>query len=419
MDFYRYLRDACIEGNLERVKFVSSHEMSWYRGDSFGMTPFAFACQHGHLDIVQWLMPFVNPTSLNVDGLSPLDLACSHGCIDIVQWLYPLLDPSHRSSCLHAAVQGKRVDIVQWLIDQHHPLITNHEQDTPLHIACRVNSLECVQLLRSYGLDERNSDRQTPFLLACQFGRLPLAQYLYTQGVNIHHHNIYHENAFHLACESGNLPLAQWIHSLRIDPVTDIYGDSALAYAAKFGHTHMIPWLCQHLPVNHTSNVGHTPFLQACREGHLMTAKKLYEHGADIRLTDSLGRSPLFHAVNGDHLDLVEWLGSFGIVYEERLLRTTPDYLMDPLFLLGACHVSTTMYTTPFMKQLYRSHTWVRLRKRMKRHYDQRILLLGKNKTDFDSWMETLPWCSDISFLIGEFVGILRFPQWDRVLTIR
>jgi ankyrin repeat protein len=241
---------------------------------------------------------------------------------------------------------------------------------------------------------------------------------LYTQGVNIHHHNIYHENAFLLACGSGNLPLAQWIHSLRIDIVTDIYGDSALAYAAKFGHTHMIPWLCKHLPVNHPSNVGYTPFLQACREGYLTTAKKLYEHGADIHLTDSLGRSPLFHAVNGDHLDLVKWLGSFGIIYEERLLRTTPDYLMDSLFLLGACHAHTSLYTTPFMKQLYRSHTWFRLRKRMKRHYDQRILLLGKNKTDFDSWMNTLPWCSDVSLLIGDFVGILRYPQWDRVLTL-
>lgn len=426
MDFAKSLRDACIRGNLEQVKFISTSLLDLYkcyRGDSFGMTPFALACQNGHLDIVQWLMnfDFVDINILDVDGVSPIEHACIQGCNDVVHWLYSILSPHERANCLHAAVRGHRIDLVQWLIEQNHPPTINEEKDTPLHTACRVDSLECARLLCSYGLlDERNSDQQTPFLLACQFGRLSLAQYLYTQGANPHHRNVYHESAFVLACGAGNLPLAQWIQAIQVDiTAVDIYGESALAYAAKCGHTHMISWLCKHLPVDHPSNMGYTPFLQACREGYLATAKQLYQCGADIHMTDALGRSGLFHAVNGDFIEVVRWLGSFGILYEERLLRATPDFLLDPLFLLGACHAHTTLYTTSFMKQLQRSHTWFRLRTRMKKHYDQRILLLGKNKVEFDSWMESMPWCTDVSLLIGEFVGILRYLSWDRVLTLK
>jgi len=422
MDLTQSLHDACLRGNLDLVQHISSlpNFYNCYNVDDYGMSPFSIACKFGHLPIAQLLFTFdfIDVTHLNMDGFSALDLACHDGLLDIVQWLYPLLTPHERNNSLHAAVHGKQVTLVQWLMEQRHPLVNNYEKETPLHIACRVNSTECVQLLCGYGpVDSLNDERQTPFLLACQFGRFPIVQYLYDQGANPHLRNMYHESAFILACGSGNLPLAKWIQSIRVDiTALDIYGESALSDAAKLGHTHMISWLCEHLPVNQQSNVGYTPFIQACREGHLDTAKKLYAHGANVHLRDSIGRSPLFHAVYGEFMDLVKWLGSFGIHYEERILRSP---FIDTLFLLGACHDGTTLYTTRFMKQLHQTHRWFRLRKKMKEHYDQRILCLGKHKIDFDSWMTTLPWCTDVSLLIGDFVGILRYPQWDRILTVR
>jgi ankyrin repeat protein len=237
---------------------------------------------------------------------------------------------------------------------------------------------------------------------------------LYSQGANPHTITTCHENAVLLACKSGNLALVQWLHSLRVNlHLKDTCGQTALFYASSQGHTHLVPWLCQHLPVNDTTHHGSTPLLQACRYGHLDTARCLYHRGASISIHDDLHHSPLYYAIQQHHLPIVQWLCSFGVPCDEYLLSTTNAECLELLFLHGGLN-----YDTPFIDTFKKTFKWKQIRSRLKKHYLQRRLCLSRSILDFDDLMETLL-NQDLAHPIGDFVGILRDSPWKQILSVK
>ena len=426
MDLTKTLWVTCQRGDLDTLQFLTSlpHFYEFYRSNERLESPFWITCKYGHLLLAQHLFPLVNVTETDREEMTPLQVACQEGHLPLVQWLYPLSD---HQVCLHWAIHGKHIELVQWLMEQDHTQHAyDYELNTPLHVACSIKSLPFVKLIcPKSNLDAPNGSDFTPFLLSCLHGCLPICQYLYTQGACIHKFTSFRECAMFLACESGNLELVQWLHSIGAKHHTDIYGQLPISIATIKGHLSLIPWLCQHSKINHKNNLGQTPFLLACRHGHLAIAQLLHDlypkDGHDYlplyEYKDSLQHSPLYYAVEEGHERVVDWVGSFGISYDENLFYYLSDSMLERLFLLGACHDGDRLYTTILLQYYVQTVQWKQLRQRLRIHYYQRQLLLSQAVRSFDDLMYTLPWCSNVAILVGDYVGILRGKPWQRLLT--
>lgn len=91
----------------------------------------------------------------------------------------------------------------------------------------------------------------------------------------------------------------------------DARGHTCLLHAARWGHSE----LAEELLKEHGASVdvkeainGNAALNYAAHEGHARIARVLLEHGADHRLTDDDGWTPLMSAASRGHLDLVNLL---------------------------------------------------------------------------------------------------------------
>lgn len=92
------------------------------------------------------------------------------------------------------------------------------------------------------------------------------------------------------------------------------YGQSPLFVAANTGKQSAVDILLRWphpspIDVNLRNDAGETPFLAACRGGHLGIVKALMAHGdIDPNLTAADGRSGIWCACHNGHLSVLNWL---------------------------------------------------------------------------------------------------------------
>jgi ankyrin repeat protein len=84
---------------------------------------------------------------------------------------------------------------------------------------------------------------------------------------------------------------------------TSIYDGTALIAAAHLGHDGVVRELIRAgAPLDHVNNLGWTALIEAAILGdggprHVATVRALVEAGADARISDRQGRTPLQHAI--------------------------------------------------------------------------------------------------------------------------
>jgi len=412
---------ACTSGDLFLLEELSHKPnfLELYQNEDLYCTPFWLACRYGHLHIAKWfahhpLLELHINMNAPSQGTTPLQEACRQGHLDVVQWLYPQLTlfGNVYPNGLHEAVFGQHLPILEWLCANNANINhkSGHESDTPLHVACRIGSLPIVKRLHSLGafIDLLNHEGNTPLLLACYHGFRTIVQYLHSYGANLHLTNYYDESAVWLTCESGNLYLLKWLHEHHASlHKSDRFGRLPLSRAAYRGHTHIIHWLAPFVNINHRDFTGDTAMIEACREGHLECAKYLYSIGASIQIPDNLLHDPLHYACEWNHTRVVSWLCSLGVSYCPYRIQVSSDAVQEILFLNGAFyHDGILTFISPALKKI------------LFRHYRQRQLPLQKNIVGFDALMDSLPLCSDVGTLIGEYTGIVRGPAWSYLLDL-
>ncbi|KAF9181754.1 26S proteasome non-ATPase regulatory subunit 10 [Haplosporangium sp. Z 767] len=133
---------------------------------------------------------------------------------------------------LHWAVSGKRLDIVEYLLEQGAPVNEMDEPDitalllskkadvnaktdsgtTPLHYAASKNFLDVVRILLDNGADPKLDDKnkQTPLHRAAVRGYTPLVKLLIDNGSRLNPQDSVRNTPLHLACqdEHGETALA-------------------------------------------------------------------------------------------------------------------------------------------------------------------------------------------------------------------
>lgn len=104
------------------------------------------------------------------------------------------------------------------------------------------------------------------------------------------------------------------LHNSNLDVNILYYGQSPLFVAANTGKHIAVEILLRWphpnpIDVNLRNDAGETPFLAACRGGHLGIVKALMAHGdVDPNLKTADGRSGLWCACHNGHLNVLNWL---------------------------------------------------------------------------------------------------------------
>jgi hypothetical protein len=113
-----------IEGNLSAIKALVAEGVQVSSRDDTSSTPLHYACAHGHVSIVQYLLsekPLIK-NYRDSRGRTPLLRAASGGHLDVVQYLiaekaFTFVVDEDGNSTLHLAAMNGHEDVVNWLIE--------------------------------------------------------------------------------------------------------------------------------------------------------------------------------------------------------------------------------------------------------------------------------------------------------------
>ena len=295
--------------------------------DPSGLTLLHLACQHGHLDTVQYLIKDqkCSPETTTPNGRTPLHIACKSGHLHIAKCL--ITDHKCNPQCtdndgytpLHAASESGNTETVKYLITEQgcDPQVSDSNSGTPLHYASESGHLDIVQcLITEFNCDSQtsNSKGSIPLHFACLGGQIPVARYL----IDEHHCDPNRANRFgntsvYLACLSGCLPLMKYLiaehgcnpHIANSDGLTPLHS------ACLDGYLDITKYLisdCNCNPQCSNKN-GITPLHCACENGHLEVAKNLItEHKCNPEHRNVGGCTPLHTACAGGHLHVAKYL---------------------------------------------------------------------------------------------------------------
>ncbi|WP_101927371.1 MULTISPECIES: ankyrin repeat domain-containing protein [Luteimonas] len=182
--------------------------------------------------------------------------------------------------------------------------ITDHEGNTPLHLAARSSDPGVAALLRDAAaeLDVRNHDGLTPLGVACAAGNWRLAKFLLERGAAP---EVEGGTPALLAAAGGDEDDPAGVqllirHKARVDS-RDAVRRSALHAAAFAGHADIVAaLLAAGADVRGRDNDGRTPLLDAARGGSLAALEALVAAGADLAAVDIAGRNALVLACDAE-----------------------------------------------------------------------------------------------------------------------
>jgi uncharacterized protein len=180
--------------------------------------------------------------------------------------------PDSVRTMLEAAARGE-VDTLQRLIAAGVSLESaNAAGETPLLFAVKNNHLSAAVLLIDAGsnINAQAANKDSPWLLAGALGRTEMLRHMIPKGPDFSLRNRFGGNALIPACERAHVDAVKVLLTTKID-------------------------------VNHINDLGWTCLLEIVILGdggprHVEVAKRVLAAGADPKITDKDGVSPLTHA---------------------------------------------------------------------------------------------------------------------------
>jgi len=149
----------------------------------------------------------------------------------------------------------------------------------PLHEAVLRGDCQAIRQLGSGAIDSPDEKGLTPLVLAVQNNRFDCCELLLQMGANP---NAGDWTALHEAALNGETNLVQLLLRNRADPNR-----------------------------REKQNRG-TPLHVACFQGHIEVCRQLLKAGAKVNLRDNEGLTPLFHAKDQGHGELMKLLKASG-----------------------------------------------------------------------------------------------------------
>ncbi|XP_037029495.1 ankyrin-1-like [Bradysia coprophila] len=359
-------------GQFEFAELLINNGANTNVADENHYTPLHYAvnAELGHPKILELLTNGVDINDAKKDGKSLLHLSIEKGGdMDTFKWLLEkgasvkATDRDGRS-ILHAAANYGRTDIVEWLIQNHHPIdeIINKPDNygnTPLHYAIRGSHYELTKILliNRSEVNAMNNDFEFPMHLAALSGNENVVKLLnkYDATVNVRNRFywtplfysvvsgnekvvtvlIKHEDedfslndmdaqgktVVHICAKSGSVNIGKILHSYGANvSAIDEKGRTPLHVAAKWGNSDFVAWLINlQTDVHNQQNReiggidvndknGDTPLHLATRYGHEKTASVLIQKGSDVNKKNKNQSTPLHYAAENGYVNIAKTL---------------------------------------------------------------------------------------------------------------
>jgi ankyrin repeat protein len=183
------LHYAAVGGHKEIVTFLLSKGAQANTRDEQGSTPLMWACEDGHLDVVQILHGETEGQGL--EGRN------NYGC-----------------TALHDSARGGHKEIVSFLLSKGAEATARDEDDTtPFMCACANGHLEVVQMLfkatEGQGLEDRDNNGFTALHCAAIKGYKDVVAFLLSKGVQASTKDTWQETSLMKACRRGEVGVVQ------------------------------------------------------------------------------------------------------------------------------------------------------------------------------------------------------------------
>ncbi len=154
------MKNAAIKGDASKIKELIGLGAGVNSADETGWSPFKYACGQGHVDATLAMIPVADVN--NKDG---------------------------RWAPLHVALEHSKPDIVSILIkNKAHVDEPDETGETPLHIACRKDSLVCVSRLFHQGganVNAKNKLGDTCLHYCARTNQCEIASFLLENGADL------------------------------------------------------------------------------------------------------------------------------------------------------------------------------------------------------------------------------------------
>jgi ankyrin repeat protein len=185
-----------------------------------------------------------------------------------------------------------------------------------------AGDIETVIALLDAGeqVDQQGAGGQTAAMAATYGNHVDVARVLFEHGANPDIQDDLLNNPFLYAGAEGYLEILKLANAAGASPaILNRYGGTALIPASEHGHVETVTYLLDHteVDVNHINNLGWTALLEAIilNDGgprQQETIRVLIAHGADVRIADGDGVTPLAHARQRGFSEIVAMLVAAG-----------------------------------------------------------------------------------------------------------
>jgi FOG: Ankyrin repeat len=326
---------AAFSGDVQRIRYLISANVSANQIDENGRTPLHYACENGNFNIVQALIDaHADLNAQTMDNLTPLHLAAIGNHYPVVQTLireHAILNPKSASGLtpLHMACDRGHSVVAQLLIQAHANIEAKNSIDcTPLHTASQRGSEEIVRtLLDAHAhVDVQAIGNMTPLHIAAANNHLETVRMLVQAGADYNKITNNGRKAVDMATDPAIITFLNNVPSLSVELATAVHNqdfacvllllalDTPVTILDKQGErliNHAIGAYDRTNPtyldciarelilasgprgVTARNRNGQTQLHIAAMRGNLWIAELLLRNGANVNARDIAGNTPL------------------------------------------------------------------------------------------------------------------------------
>jgi len=341
------LHAATIRGDVVSVeKFLIKGSPTSIRFDH-GNTILHLAVKNNHPEVIKVLLPkVIMLNDVNNDGETPFHMAIRlqyMGCIEVLLPKEPninLAAPKKTLEAIHkhpehyqdketgytplmTALHYRNQQLISLLL-QYNASVDCKDciENTPLHLISGIeDGGQCLSkiLKNNHGLkhlEAKNCNQMTPLLCAIENGSLKTIEMLLEAGASLHVSDMYSQGPLHIAIIYGNFIIFELLTRQK------------------------------NIKLNEKNTFGNTPLMESLLRNRIDFAMHLLQKKCDVKVTNDLGLSALYIAVNTNNVEMASQLIHFGSSPNDCISKETGDTPLTCAFSLGNRTMIETLLKT-------------------------------------------------------------------------